>query len=253
MKTSDTTGIFRPFEELKDLLEKKLLKPGPSPGDKSSKVSGGTRVKKTGVLKPDNTNDDTSAPMNERDLFLEAMADVEPIHRKDRIEPNCIPCISIDPENVPKDETIQKLNNLVDSGEGFVVADTPEYIEGTGYNIHPGITKRLHRGDFSIQSHIDLHGLGVEDARNAFENFLKDSITTGKRAVLIVHGRGLSSPDKPVLKTKVIKWLTRGPWRKWVIAFSSARSCDGGTGATYVLLRQRPLTRRYRKSVKETN
>lgn len=253
MKTSDTTGIFRPFEELKDLLEKKLLKPGASPGDKSSKVSGGTCVKKTGVLKPDNTIDDTSAPMNERDLFLEAMADVEPIHRKDRIEPNCIPCISIDPENVPKDETIQKLNNLVDSGEGFVVADTPEYIEGTGYNIHPGITKRLHRGDFSIQSHIDLHGLGVEDARNAFEIFLKDSITTGKRAVLIVHGRGLSSPDRPVLKTKVIKWLTRGPWRKWVIAFSSARSCDGGTGATYVLLRQRPLTRRYRKSVKETN
>jgi len=28
MKTSDTTGIFRPFEELKDLLEKKTLKPG---------------------------------------------------------------------------------------------------------------------------------------------------------------------------------------------------------------------------------
>jgi DNA-nicking Smr family endonuclease len=39
--------------------------------------------------------------------------------------------------------------------------------------------------------------------------------------------------------------------RKWVIAFSSARSCDGGAGATYVLLRQRPLTMRFRKNVKK--
>jgi DNA-nicking Smr family endonuclease len=250
MKTSDTTGIFRPFEELNDLLDKKSLKPWPALGDKSPEVSGETRVQKNGVFKPDRTIGDASALINERELFLEAMADVEPINRENRIEPNCAPCILIDSEIDSEDETLQQLSNLVNSGEGFVVADTPEYIEGTGYNIHPEISKRLHRGDFSIQSHIDLHGLDVEDARKAFENFLKDSITTGKRAVLVVHGRGLSSPGRPVLKTKVIEWLTRGPWRKWVIAFSSARSCDGGTGATYVLLRQRPITRRYRKCTK---
>jgi DNA-nicking Smr family endonuclease len=65
--------------------------------------------------------------------------------------------------------------------------------------------------------------------------------------VLIVHGRGLSSPAKPILKTKVIKWLTSGPWRKWVMAFTSARWCDGGAGATYVLLRKRPVTKRFKK------
>ena len=251
MKTSDTTGIFRPFEELKDLLEIKTLKPGPSPGDKPPEISEETQVKKTGAFKSNNTIDDTSAPMTERELFLEAMADVEPINRENRIEPICAPCVSIDSESDTEDETLQQLSNLVNSGEGFVIADTPEYIEGTGFNIHPEISKRLHRGDFSIQSHIDLHGFDVEDARKSFEIFLKDSITTGKRAVLVVHGRGLSSPGKPVLKTKVIEWLTRGRWRKWVIAFSSARSCDGGTGATYVLLRQRPLTKRFRKCVKK--
>ena len=171
MKNSDTTGIFRPFKELKDLLEKKSLKPGPASDDKSSKVSGEIRVKKTNAFKSDNMIDDTSAPMDENELFLEAMTDVEPIHREDRLEPNGIPCVSIDSENDSKDKTIQQLSNLVNFGEGFVVADTPEYIEGTGYNIHPEISKRLHRGDFSIQSHIDLHGLGVEDARKAFENF----------------------------------------------------------------------------------
>ena len=197
MRTSDTTGIFRPFEELKDLLEKKSLKPGPSPGDKSSKVSRETRVKKTGVFKPDNTVDDTSALLNEKELFLEAMADVEPICREDRLEPNCMPCISIDSKNDSKDETMQQLSNLVNFGEGFVVADTPEYIEGTGYNIHPEITKRLHRGDFSIQSHIDLHGLGVEDARIAFENFTiafgNSKSEAEKRAIALESFRHLST------------------------------------------------------------
>ena len=59
--------------------------------------------------------------------------------------------------------------------------------------------------------------------------------------------QGRSPITHNVLKTKVKEWLTSGPWRKWVIAFTSARACDGGTGATYVLLRQRPATKRYRR------
>jgi len=250
MKTSDTTGIFRPFEKLKDLLEQKPLSSRSYSVNTSLKISAKSVAKDDGSPESDNAMNDLSAPMNEKEIFLEAMTDVKPINRVNRLEPNNMPCISFDPNNISQDDTVHQLSNLVNSGEGFVVADTPEYIEGTGYNIHPEITKRLHRGDFSIQAHIDLHGLGVEDARKAFEIFVKDAVTTGKRAVLLVHGRGLSSLDGPVLKTKVIEWLTRGPWRKWVIAFSSARSCDGGTGATYVLLRQRPMTRRFRKSTK---
>jgi DNA-nicking Smr family endonuclease len=142
------------------------------------------------------------------------------------------------------------LEDLIKHGTGFVVAHTPEYIEGTAYNVNPEITKRLHRGDFAIQGHIDLHGLNVEDARHAFEKFLEQSIAAGKRVVLIIHGRGLSSPQEPILKTNVHKWLTSGPWRKWIMSFSSARWCDGGAGATYILLRQRPQTKRFRKKRK---
>jgi DNA-nicking Smr family endonuclease len=248
MKTFKSSGAFKPFKELKELLEKKSLKPAPAPVGHAKKQ----------VLKTCNSQQDLSKPDEnmldkhpcENELFFKEMADVAPIPRGDRIEHRSISGPPAGPDHDFDHETLLKLNNLVKFGTGFVVADTPEYIEGRGYNVHPEITKRLHRGDFSIQAHIDLHGLGVEDARNAFEIFLKDSITTGKKAVLIVHGRGLSSPDKPVLKTSVIQWLTCGPWRKWVIAFSSARSCDGGAGATYVLLRRRPLTKRYRKRIK---
>jgi len=71
-----------------------------------------------------------------------------------------------------------------------------------------------------------------------------------------LHWLGQKGPDGdklwnrlnlPVLKSKVYQWLTSSPWHKWVVAFTSARLCDGGAGATYVLFRTRPLTKRFRK------
>ncbi|MHB8772249.1 MAG: Smr/MutS family protein [Syntrophales bacterium] len=144
----------------------------------------------------------------------------------------------------PEADVTACLENLIRSGEGFVVSSTPEYMEGTGADIPPEFAERLHRGDFSLQAHVDLHGMGVAEAREAVEAFLTGAIMSGKRAVLIVHGRGLSSPGEPVLKHKVREWLTRTSWRKWVIAFTSAQSYDGGAGATYVLLRSRPAPKK---------
>ncbi len=239
MKTSKSSGKFKSFKDLKTLIENKSLKLAQSSVQNFYKVR--QKDQSTQFYVPET---------DEKELFLEAMTDVKPISRGDRIEHSAISVPPIGLDDDSENETLLQLQDLVKFGKGFVVSDTPEYVEGTGYNINPEITKRLHRGDFSIQAHIDLHGLCVENARDTFEKFIKKSIATGKRAVLIVHGRGLSSPDKPVLKNKVIEWLTIGHRRKWVIAFSSARLCDGGAGATYVLLRQRPVTSAQRKRKK---
>jgi DNA-nicking Smr family endonuclease len=230
MKFYRQNGIFRPFENLKALLEDDPR------ADK----------KDTGELLPDTLDAETD-PQNDQALFEAAMADVEKIARNICVQQNFQRPPTALPDTTDEAETRQHLEKLVKTGEGFVVAHTSEYVEGTGYNVNREVAKRLHRGEFSIQGHIDLHGLTVESARDAFECFLKESVTTGKRMVLIVHGRGLSSPAEPVLKIKVLEWLTTGPWRKWVMAFASARLCDGGTGATYVLLRQRPATKRLKK------
>lgn len=187
-------------------------------------------------------------PEAEERLFFKAMEGVKPISRENCVE-RAPPEWSNQPLAIPlegKDEeaeVISQLAALVETGEGFRIVDTSEYIEGTGYGIHPDIARRLHRGEFSIQAHLDLHRMKVEDARLVFERFLRWAIFTGRRGVLIIHGRGLSSPSEPILKTQIIHWLTHGPWRKWVIAFCSARLCDGGAGATYVLLRTRPFSK----------
>ena len=187
-------------------------------------------------------------PEDENRLFQEAMIDVQRLPGPSRAMPGKAKPVAAPDRRNEDLEVLMKLKGLIQSGKGFVVADTPEYIEGSGYLVPPDITTRLHRGDFSIQDHLDLHGMSVAEAKVAFEGFLKTSIGTGKRAVLVIHGRGLSSPAQPVLKTRVYQWLTRTRWRKWVIAFTSARSCDGGAGASYILLRQRPLTKKQRKA-----
>ncbi len=236
MKPTRPSGTFRPFEDLKALLESRSKLP--------EHLTFDIPIKPFGEKPNPETETD---PDDDQKLFEKAMADVKPIAKEDRIENTPLPRPPAGHENNEDYETLARLKKLVSSGKGFVVADTPEYIEGAGYKIHPEITKRLHRGDFSIQAHIDLHGLNANDARSAFDTFLKNSLMMNKRAVMVVHGRGLSSPNHPVLKSKVREWLTCGPWRKWVMAFSSARLCDGGAGATYILLRQRPLTKQFIK------
>lgn len=175
-------------------------------------------------------------------IFLEAVSDVKPIlsagHEK-RPFPDHQPVEFISEDK----ECLRKMRELVSHGRGFVIADTQEYIEGTGYNVHSGVAGRLHRGDFAVQGHIDLHGFLPFDAGEAFDGFMKQALRKGWRTVLIIHGRGLSSPEEPVIKNRVIELLQSHRWKKWVIAYASARSCDGGTGATYVLLRQRPSAR----------
>ncbi|MDI7261422.1 MAG: Smr/MutS family protein [Thermodesulfobacteriota bacterium] len=184
------------------------------------------------------------SPESEAELFKKEMEGVKPFQKKERIWKIAKAELSEGFKKKDDAESLKKLEDLIHYGTGFNVADTPEYIEGTGYHIHPEIARRLHRGDFSIQAHLDLHGLTAEEAKEIFDQFMKWAVTHGKTGILVTHGRGLSSPAEPVLKRKVEEWLTRGSWRKWVVAYSSARRCDGGAGATYVLLRQRPVSKR---------
>jgi DNA-nicking Smr family endonuclease len=185
----------------------------------------------------------TFTAAEEKALFMEAMKGVDPMDQKVKFPAKKgRPCQPPDAVENAENESVRQLERLVKTGEGFILRFTAEYMEGGASNSPPELFRRLHDGHFSIQAHLDLHGMGVDTAKRAFDQFLKRSVEYGFRAVLIVHGRGRRSPGPPVLKRNLVNWLTKGSWKKWVIAFTSARACDGGTGATYVLLRKKGKT-----------
>jgi DNA-nicking Smr family endonuclease len=225
MKPPKSDAINRPFEALKELLHRKPLR------------------REVSAPQPAAPSPAADPPQNDDALFAEAMTGVR---RMDwNASGNETPNPPTPPSPCLKNGEVEGLRRLVNDGQGFLVSHTPEYMEGVGYPAPPEIARRLHLGEFAVQAHVDLHGLTVREAREVFDAFMKQAVHTDKRAVLIIHGRGLSSPAEPVLKTKVAEWLTSGYWRKWVVAFTSARPCDGGSGASYVLLRRRPLSKRH--------
>ncbi len=96
------------------------------------------------------------------------------------------------------------------------------------------VTRKLRRGDWSIQRQLDLHGLRRDEARERLSLFIHDAFKNGIRCVRVVHGKGLGSPGKaPVLKSRVHSWLVQ---KHEVLAFVQAKPADGGAGALVVLL-----------------
>ena len=229
MKPPKSDGLNRPFEALGDLLQ-----------------THGVLRRASATPKSPSSPSAPPTPVNEEALFLEAMTGVRRTSWEGIEDHESRPTTPANPLS-PTEMEIEPLRRLVDCGQGFIVADTPEYMEGVGGSAPPEITRRLHRGEFAVQAHVDLHGFSSDAAQEVFDAFMKDALASGKRAVLIIHGRGLSSPAQPVLKTRVAEWLTTGYWRRWVIAFASARLCDGGSGASYVLLRRKPVPKRLRR------
>ncbi len=101
--------------------------------------------------------------------------------------------------------------------------------------VRPQLLRRLRRGLIPIEDELDLHGLSQSGARAHLADFLAFNRAAGRRCVRVIHGKGYRSGARgPVLKTAVDLWLRR---HTDVLAFTSARAIDGGTGAVYVLLR----------------
>jgi len=139
----------------------------------------------------------------------------------------------------PDLEALQALEALVSGEAPFDLSDTDEYIEGWVPGLDSAIVRRLRRGEFAVQGHIDLHGMTRDQAKATVDAFLKQARSAGKRCVLLVHGRGIHSKDQvPILKEALKHWLATARFGRHVLAFATAQPTDGGAGAVYVLLRR---------------
>lgn len=175
-------------------------------------------------------------PLSDEDqaLFRAATSDVTPL-MQERIPPFAPPP---PPRPVQREADEQQVlldmfSDTIDPSE----LETGEELLYCRTGVQHSVMRKLRRGQFSIATELDLHGLRVEEARLALGQFLHHCRQHHHRCVRIIHGKGNRSlKQQPVLKGKVNHWLRQ---RNEVLAFCSARPIDGGTGAIYVLLKGR--------------
>ena len=176
---------------------------------------------------------------SEAELWAEATSGARTVERGPDLVPPPAPRGPPDRVWYADLEAVDELRALVRGDAPFDVADSDEFIEGRVAGLDQAILRKLRRGDYAVQGHVDLHGFTREEAKAEVDRFLRGSRQAGKRCVLLVHGRGLHSKDQlPVLKDALRTWLGHHRFARNVLAFATARPADGGAGAIYVLLRR---------------
>ena len=93
------------------------------------------------------------------------------------------------------------------------------------------IFDQLKTGQLRWYEAVDLHGCTIEQARTALLQLIDLAQAANQNVVKIVHGKG----PQAILKTCVNGWLRQ---HREVLAFVSAPSEQGGTGAVLVLLKR---------------
>jgi len=191
---------------------------------------------------PESPSPPVSPPeIDDMACFKEAMTDVTPLTgaRQRIAKPPDRNARPVHPPNAGDLEVMAHLSDLVSGTAEMDITFSDEYTEGCVHGFDRKLMQKLKNGLFPIQDHVDLHGCTRHEAELKVTEFLLRSYRIGLRCVLVVHGRGLNSEDHiPVLKERLPLWLNRGPVKRIVLAFSTARPYDGGTGAIYVLLRR---------------
>jgi DNA-nicking Smr family endonuclease len=101
-----------------------------------------------------------------------------------------------------------------------------------------GRMRQLKRGTIRIREELDLHGKTREAALVKLEHFIAGAFHRGQKAVLVITGKGINSPEGPVLQGAVAAWL-RGKGKGMVAEFAPAPRDLGGSGAFVVFLKVR--------------
>jgi DNA-nicking Smr family endonuclease len=170
----------------------------------------------------------------ERNLFQKAAGPVQKLRSHGRVHHAPDPVAPVAVQRQLDDQRVLK-ESISDEFDTTTLLEVDEALSFRRPGIGIDVARKLRRGEWTIQSEIDLHGLRTDDAREALASFLREAVRQGHRCVRVVHGKGLGSPGKtPVLKGKVHSWLVQ---KNEVLAFVQARGDEGGAGAVVVLLK----------------
>lgn len=173
------------------------------------------------------------AEQRERELFTHTVGAVQPLQVSERLA-HTPEAPSPLPIQRQADEKRVMQEALSDEFDVETLLHTDDQLSFSRPSVGADVVRKLREGHWSIQRHIDLHGLRTDEAREALGQFLREAHQHGVRCVRVVHGKGLGSPGRtPVLKGRVLRWLVQ---KNEVMVFVQARPAQGGAGALLVLL-----------------
>jgi DNA-nicking Smr family endonuclease len=213
--------VHKPFAVLEELVRSGRLRFA------NGSTDGEPREFAVGSL-PDDLTDEA--------LFDRAMSDVRALGWSAAVPLHHRAPLAITPQDGEAD-ALRALEDFVRNGD-VEIEQTPEYIEAAVQPRGRLYLQDLRDGRFSVQAWLDLHGMNQQEARFALDEFLMAAVRANLNCVRVVHGRGRHSHKRePILKESIQRWLSSRRIGRHVVAYTSARSCDGGGGAVYVLLR----------------
>lgn len=102
------------------------------------------------------------------------------------------------------------------------------------HGLQQKIKKKIRTGLFQVDASLDLHGYRQQQAVYQLGLFLQQCMASGFRFLLIIHGKGSRSGSDAKLRPLVQQWLRQ---QSNVLAFCPAQPRHGGSGASYVYLK----------------
>jgi DNA-nicking Smr family endonuclease len=166
----------------------------------------------------------------DRRLFRETVGQVKPV-TSDKVQPHMSR-----PKPFPRRGDREPMWAEIGSAD-VPLLRTGDIMSYVCFGLQKSVLRKLRQGHFGIDAEVDLHGYTVDQANSALDHFLRICLADRCRCVHVIHGKGYRSEgDRPILKNKINLWLRHHPE---VLAFCTSKPRDGGTGAVYVLLRDR--------------
>jgi DNA-nicking Smr family endonuclease len=103
------------------------------------------------------------------------------------------------------------------------------------HGINRKLQRKIRQGLLDIDDRLDLHGYTQKKAASELSEFIGYALSSRFKLIIIIHGKGNRSSESAVLKPLVHHWLSQ---QVSVLAWCPAQAKHGGSGASYVYLRQ---------------
>ena len=110
---------------------------------------------------------------------------------------------------------------------------------GDNKAVDGNLAGKLRKGKLEIEGKLDMHGLTQDKAFTNLIRFIDSAWVAEKRCVLVVTGKGSLKDGGGVLRNKLPIWLNSPQIRSKILMFTKAQPKDGGSGASYILLKKK--------------